>query len=152
MVRILIADDDPNIRDFLRRAMQRKVAAAQVETAGDGIEALTKLKATLFNLAIIEMYMPRMTGLEVLRAVRRKSLSTKIILLTGMATEELARKALSSGVQDFQEKPVILHGLINAVHGLLEKSRSQPTLLGKEAGIRAIGPPDRSSEKKPRIL
>jgi len=132
MARILIADDDPEVCDFLRRAMQRKVDA-QVEIAANGAEALEMLTATPFDLAIIDMYMPHLTGLEVLRAVRRKGLPIKIILLTGMATVEVARKAWRSGAQDFQEKPIILHGLVAAVQSFLEDRK--PYSLSNREGM-----------------
>ncbi len=70
--------------------------------------------------------MPRMTGLEVVRALRRKGLCTKIIAVTGLATAEVAKEAFRAGAQDFLEKPIIVHSIINTVQSLLKEPDLQP--------------------------
>lgn len=130
MARILVADDDSDICGFLKRIMRKAARDSQIEIANDGAEAFEKLNTGPFDLAIIDIFMPYMTGLEVVRAVRRKGLGTKIIVVTGLATAEIAKEAFRAGVQDFLEKPIIVHSIINTVQSLLKEPDLQ--LGGRE--------------------
>ena len=119
MKRILIADDDPDFCGFLRRIIQKAVSSVQVTKVQNGVEALEMLETSYFELAILDVEMPYLSGLDVLRSVKRKRIETDIILLTGWATVEMARKAAKHGAQDFLEKPIIISELIGTLGYLL---------------------------------
>lgn len=125
MARILVADDDSDICGFLKRIVHKAARNSQIEIANDGAEAFEKLNTDPFDLAIIDIFMPYMTGLEVVRAVRRKGLGTKIIVVTGLATAEVAKEAFRAGAQDFLEKPLIVHSIINTVQSFLKEPNLQ---------------------------
>ena len=124
MVRILIADDDPEVCGFLRRIINSTISTVEIVVVEDGAEALEELLETSFALAILDVEMPQANGLEVVRVLRRREIETSIVLLTGWPTVEIARRAAVIGVQDFLEKPVIIAEIVNAVRHLLRKSKS----------------------------
>lgn len=139
MARILIADDDPDICSFLCRIVRKAAPDAQIGTARDGEECLHKLCSTFFDLALLDVQIPRLSGLDVVRTVRRKGLKMDVVLLSGWATEELARRAARAGAQDLLEKPIIVHEIINTVQHFLanvgvtvEKGLKPPSLTAGE--------------------
>jgi len=116
MARILIADDDPDICSFLCRIVRKAVPDAQIDTARDGDECLDKLCSIPIDLALIDVQIPRLSGLDVMYIIRRKGLEVDIVLLSGWATAEMARRAARAGAQDLLEKPIIVHEIMGAVH------------------------------------
>lgn len=121
MARILIADDEAPVCSMVQRALWNSDIAEQVDVARDGPEALRMLTQARYDVAILDIFMPGMNGLEVARAARQNGTATAIIILTGKATVDLAAEAVRSEVQDFLLKPIRPKTLVDAVRGLLEK-------------------------------
>lgn len=131
MARVLIADDEAYICLTLKTAL-RKAGIEHVETAQDGIKALALLTTTHFDIAILDIYMPGMTGLQVAQVAKRKGIGTDIIIVTGQATVEAAIEALHSDVQDFVQKPCKPSDVIAIVRDLLNRRHpSKDTLAGR---------------------
>ncbi len=102
-LRILIVDDEPPIRRFLRTAL-----AAQdyrVEEAGDGETALDFLKRNVVDLIILDLGLPGLDGLDVVRRVRSQGSSTPIIILSSRDDEKGKVAALDLGADDYVSKP-----------------------------------------------
>src|SRR4051812_1799101 len=78
--RMLVVDDERNIRKHL--AMVLEAAGYEVDTAGDGEEALTKSKELSYDIAFVDLQMPKMGGLELTRFLRGLSSTTAIVILT----------------------------------------------------------------------
>ena len=97
-------DDDK----ALLRSMRRMLVALgfEVETANNGEEATERLKIAEFNVVVSDISMPRMTGIELLRAVRGYDLDVPVILVTGEPTVDTAVKALEYGALHYLAKPV----------------------------------------------
>ena len=123
MRRVLVADDDPDICGFVRRIIAKTIGSIQVIEVRNGAEALERLEDSYFELAILDVEMPYLTGLEVVKSVRRKGIETDIVILTGWATAEMARKAAKEGAQDFLEKPIIISELAGTLGHLLNKNK-----------------------------
>jgi DNA-binding response OmpR family regulator len=100
---ILIVDDEKNIRLTLSQALE--TLDVQTDTAADGGEALIKLKEKEFALILLDLKMPGMDGMEVLRRVREIRPDIRIIILTAYGTVELAVEAMKLGAADFIQKP-----------------------------------------------
>lgn len=123
MVRILIADDDPDTCGFLRRIIKHYFPVVDTQIVQDGGEALEALLELPLALAILDVEMPQMTGLEVARVARRRAIDTAIVLVTAWPTAERARQAARIGVQHFLEKPVIVAEITSVVHRFVNASR-----------------------------
>ena len=118
--RLLIADDNRAFCDLFQDAVLQAEPSWVVEAAGDGREALKMLCEGRFEVAVLDVRMPHLDGLEVLRAARSKHISTDIILLTGYATIGLAVQGMKDGAQDFLRKPILLLDLIALIRNRLE--------------------------------
>lgn len=80
-LRSLVADDEPDIRDFIGHVLER--AGHVVTLAGDGAEVLEHTSAENFDLVVVDHHMPRMTGLAVAGELRRSSPTTKVLIMSG---------------------------------------------------------------------
>lgn len=106
MARILVADDWPDIRAYLKKTLE-KTGGHEVELAQDGKEAIDQLRKRSFDLAILDYDMPGLNGIEVLQKAKREHIPAIIIILTGKGTIPLAVQAIKEGAQDFIEKPIL---------------------------------------------
>ena len=101
--RILVVDDERNIRKNL--GMMLEAAGYKVDTAGDGEEALTKSKEQSYDIAFVDLQMPKMGGLELTRFLRGLSSTTAIVILTAHGSVANTVEAMKLGATDFLEKP-----------------------------------------------
>lgn len=101
---ILIADDDPDFRRILVRRAQ-KMGLLVVE-AEDGQEAIDALKVGSFDVLLLDLYMPKHTGLDVVQVAQEIDPDLQAVILTGGATVETAVEALRVGVYDYLTKPL----------------------------------------------
>lgn len=125
--RILIADDDPNTCVVLQRALESESWAVKV--VRDGREALDALCGAPFDVAVLDLIMPHLSGLEVLKAARQKGISADVIILTGYGTIDVSVQAMKVGAGDFIEKPVNLARLTAAVRQMIENRHLPPHVL-----------------------
>ncbi|PYN22599.1 MAG: hypothetical protein DMD76_19335 [Candidatus Rokuibacteriota bacterium] len=114
---VLIVDDDQAIVRTLKEALGlfRHQHAYKIETAGDGADALAALHRDQFDLVLLDMYMPRMTGLELLAQMRHLKLQTPVLMLTGNDDTRTAADALASGIFAYIPKPFDLQHLEHLV-------------------------------------
>ena len=102
--RVLIVDDEPSICDLLELAFGR--IEAEVVTAGSGEEGLERFRAGgRFDAALVDKNLPRMSGLEVLRALREADPGIALLMITGFYSAETAEEALNIDVDAYVEKP-----------------------------------------------
>jgi DNA-binding NtrC family response regulator len=104
MKRILIVDDEPNVR--LNYRITLEVEGYQVVETGSGTEALKRLKLGKFDLAILDMRMPGMSGLDLLAAMRAQKIRTPAIIVTAYSDVPNAVRAIQLGASDFLQKPL----------------------------------------------
>jgi CheY-like chemotaxis protein len=102
---VLIVDDEKNIRLTLSRSLE--VLGVETDSAEDGKEALAKLREKEFGLILLDLRMPGVDGMEVLRQVRESRPDIRIIILTAYGTIDLAVEAMKLGAVDFVQKPFV---------------------------------------------
>jgi len=117
---LLLVDDEPNIRQPLARALSLK--GYDVQEAGAGYEALTLLQHTPFDLMVLDMHMPDLDGVEVMREARRLHPNLLILVLTGHPSVDNAVAAVRSDVADFLCKPATVHEIACTVGRILQKN------------------------------
>jgi two-component system, OmpR family, alkaline phosphatase synthesis response regulator PhoP len=100
---ILIVDDEKNIRLTLSQALE--TLATEMESAASGEEALARLREKEFGLILLDIKMPGMDGMEVLRQVREIRPDIRVIMITAYGTIESAVEAMKLGAVDFLQKP-----------------------------------------------
>jgi DNA-binding NtrC family response regulator len=102
-VRILIVDDEPAVRTALKLAIRRR--PWQVEEVESAEAALTRLEVSRFDAALIDKNLPVMTGIELIREIRKTNQSMAIMVITGFASSESATESLHLGIDAYLEKP-----------------------------------------------
>ena len=117
--RILIVDDDPQIRRVMRVTLTGQ--EYEVDDAKDGEATLEKLRAQRFDLVLLDMNMPGMTGLETCRAIRAQS-EIAIIMLTVRDSEEDKVEALDAGADDYVTKPYNAPELLARIRAALRRT------------------------------
>ena len=97
MIRVLIADDHGIVRSGLRMLIDRQPDMSVVAEADDGVEALERTQSELPDVAVLDVSMPRMTGLQAARAVRAHSPGTRVLLLSMHDDERYFFEGLEAG-------------------------------------------------------
>jgi DNA-binding NtrC family response regulator len=118
--KVLIADDDPNIIRIVKDRLASK--GFKVITASNGEEALTLVKRESPSIAVLDLQMPVMSGMEVLKEIKKNNLDVTIIFLTAYGTIELAVQAMKKGAYDFIQKPLDFAHLEIVINKALERN------------------------------
>ncbi|MBE9125701.1 MULTISPECIES: response regulator [unclassified Coleofasciculus] len=117
--RILIVDDEKNIRQVIAQSLDP--LDYQIMTAVDGEDALKQLQTEDYDLILLDLRMPGMDGLEVLRRVVEMQSDIQVIIISGHGTVENAVEAMKLGAADFLEKPFTPQELRNLVADVLKR-------------------------------
>ena len=101
--RILVADDEESIRWVLSRALKKK--GFTVDLAEDGKQALSMFRSNQYDMAVLDIKMPGLQGLELLKTVQEEFPETLVIIMTAESTMENAVAAMKNGAYDYLTKP-----------------------------------------------
>jgi DNA-binding NtrC family response regulator len=123
MPKILVVDDEKHIRDSCIKLLQRKRFEAQ--GAADGTEALDKISKELFDLVLLDVRMPGMDGIEVLRRAKEMVPEIVVLILTGHGTIDTANEALQLGAAGFIRKPIAIEDLAQSIDEALDRSKKK---------------------------
>ena len=102
-IEILILDDEPMVGQRLKPALVKEGYRVEVYTVPK--EAVARLEEKIFDIVVTDIRMEGLDGLQVLERVRQRSPRTKVIMITGYATLEMAHESLNKGAFDFIAKP-----------------------------------------------
>jgi len=121
---LLVVDDDENNRDLLTRRLTR-AGFPEAVTAADGLEALALLQATAFDLVMLDVMMPKMDGVSVLRTMKQDPVLCDVPVIMISAVDDVASVAecIKLGAEDFLPKPFDEVLLRARLHGSLERKR-----------------------------
>jgi DNA-binding NtrC family response regulator len=146
---LLVIDDEPNILTTLRRALD--LEGYGVEVAGSGPIGLEKLAECDIDLVLLDVAMPEMNGLDVLRRIREAHPDVSTIMMSGNATIETAVQATKLGAHDFVEKPLSTDKLLITIQNALSyarlsrenahlaaQARGEFSMIGSGAAMHAI--------------
>lgn len=118
---ILVVDDEASLRFFLIEELESN--GYQVYAAADGQEALEVLQQKSIDLAIIDLQMPRLNGLELMATIEKLVDPPELIMLTAHATLETSIEAMRHGTSDFLRKPYQVEELLQSVARVLARRR-----------------------------
>src|SRR5262252_5952112 len=135
-LKVLIVDDEQSNRTILEQELIYR--GYVVETAGDGAGALQKAETSRPDLIILDDMMPRLSGLEVLKELRRRDDDTPVIIITAYGTVDRAVEAMKEGAYDFITRPFEPDHLALVVQKSLERQRlkREVEILSEEVGQR----------------
>lgn len=123
--KILIADDEPDILEIVSYNLSKE--GYEIYTAKDGNEAIERAKQLHPDLIILDIMMPKKTGVEVCQLLRSQPLfqETLIIFLTALSDETSQIKGLESGADDYVNKPISPKVLVSRVNALFRRTHTQ---------------------------
>jgi len=121
-MKVLAVDDFPTMRRIVKTLL-RQLGYNNVAEAEDGQVALAKLKQEKFDLVLLDWNMPRMTGLELLKAIRADDnlQNTPVVMITAEGRKEDVLEAVKAGVNNFIVKPFTAETLEEKLNKVLEK-------------------------------
>lgn len=125
MKKILIVDDEPSMRMALSESLES--CGYETDTVGSGEEALTRFDEDTWDMVITDMRMPGISGIDVLRGIRRQSETTPVILITAYGTVHTAVDAMKEGATEFIMKPFSLEDLEGAVRKIFTTPKGAET-------------------------
>lgn len=121
MKKVLIVDDDAELRSTLSEIL--KGAGYHIDEASSGKEAIEKMASKDFDIALLDLMMPKMNGIETLTELKKITPKTKVIMITAFATVENAVDAIKKGASDYISKPFRIDDLLTTIRRVIEEGR-----------------------------
>lgn len=149
---VLLIDDDAGMREVGARVLTE--AGFTVDVAECGSAGLARAVSLFFDAIVVDLKLPDMSGLSVLKELQDKGVTAPVLMLTGFATWESGVAAMKLGAADFRSKPLFDQELVQAVHALLDRDVSSSSVrrnwsrsgAGGELGIAFHDAPDAVGE------
>jgi DNA-binding response OmpR family regulator len=129
-VRILIVEDEQRLAQALTRLFRDEKIAADV--AGDGEDGLYLAESGVYDLIVLDRMLPGMSGLDILRQLRKKNIATPVLMLTARDSIQDRVDGLNAGADDYLVKPFATEELLARVHALSRR----PTEMILDATLR----------------
>jgi DNA-binding response OmpR family regulator len=119
-MKILVVDDEPDLLEQLRETLESQ--KYDVDTAQDGKSALDKLFDTIYDLVILDIMIPFIDGVAILREIRKAKIDTPVLMLTAKGSVEDKIKGLDCGADDYLAKPFAIAELMARIRSLLRRA------------------------------
>lgn len=119
-ITLFLADDHPLVLSGIRSALEPEKTIQLVGEARNGTEALNRIRDLRPLIALLDIQMPGLNGLEVARGIRREELATRIVLLTMHDDEELFNEAMDLDVRGYVLKDSVESDLVSALHSVAQ--------------------------------
>jgi len=123
-MRILVVEDEKKVANFLKKGLEEEYYV--VDCAYDGEEALFMAEVNEYDLMLLDIMLPKIDGLEVLKEVRDKGLTMPVLMLTAKDSVEDVVKGLDAGGDDYLTKPFAFAELLARVRALLRRKEREP--------------------------
>jgi two-component system copper resistance phosphate regulon response regulator CusR len=141
-MKILVVEDDPTVGPYVRRGLEEN--QNHVDLVDDGLEALRLASGGLYDLLVLDLRLPGMTGLEIVRTLRDRGVTTPILILTAQDAVDFKVQVLRAGADDYVTKPFAFEELLARVEaiGRRPKQVAPPALavgdLSLDTGTREV--------------
>ena len=128
-MKILVVEDDPTVGPYVKRGLEEH--QNHVDLVDDGLEALRLAAGGLYDLLVLDLRLPGMTGLEIVRTLRDRGVTTPILILTAQDAVDFKVQALRAGADDYVTKPFAFEELLARVEavGRRPKQVAPPALV-----------------------
>ena len=119
---VIIVEDDPMVAQLNAQYLAQLEGVTVTGRFSNGADALAYLKTNPVDLAVMDVYMPTMSGLELLRAIRGAGIQTAVIMITAATEMQVVEEALRLGIEDYIIKPFAYQRLQEAVQNYMHKA------------------------------
>lgn len=134
---ILVVDDEPGIRELLAQILADEGYTVTAVVTGE--EALGALSKELFDVVLLDVQLPGLDGLEILRQLKASGNRVPVVMISGHATVEQAAEAVREGAADFLEKPLGLERVLVTVGNVLERAKLAQQLQEEQEEVELTG-------------
>jgi heavy metal response regulator len=118
-MRILVVEDEKKVASFIKRGLEEE--HYEVDLAGDGEQGLAMAETNVYDLILMDLMLPKLDGLAVVKELRRKQISTPVLCLTAKDTVDDIVSGLDSGSDDYLTKPFAFAELLARVRALVRR-------------------------------
>lgn len=118
-IRVLVAEDEDGLRSTIAAWLSDE--GFEVDEAGNGFDAIRLVQSKDFDIALLDIKMPGVNGLEVLRFVKKNSAATDTVMMTAMSDVSMAVEAMKLGAKEYLTKPIDLDQLVPQLRALIRK-------------------------------
>jgi heavy metal response regulator len=122
-MRILVVEDEDKVASFIRRALEEESYA--VDVCADGTQCLDMALDKSYDLIILDLMLPGLSGLEILKEIRKKKVQTPVLILTARSQVDQKVKGLDTGADDYLTKPFAIEELLARVRALLRRGSGE---------------------------
>jgi DNA-binding response OmpR family regulator len=140
---VLVVDDDVRMRHLMQVVLES--AGFGVECADDGDVVLSTVRRARPDVLLLDMKMPRVSGLQALRELRSAGEDVPVLMLSAMAEEQQMLAAFDAGADDYVTKPFLPQVVVARLRALLRRARSSGRKRGKRFGGVALDPKTREA-------
>ncbi len=130
-IRVLLADDEDALRTTIAAWLTDE--GFDVEQAADGLEAIKLVQTRDFDIALLDIKMPGVNGLEVLRFVKKNSAATDAVMMTAMSDVNMAVEAMKLGAKEYLTKPIDLDQLVPQLRSIIGKRDAEQRIRQLQA-------------------
>ena len=120
-MKILLVEDEIKVSNFIMRGLEEE--GYTVEMAEDGKKGLEFIKTKEYDIVLLDLMIPEIDGLEVLKRMREDGIETPVLIITAKSSKEDVVKGLDTGSDDYLTKPFSFDELLARIRALLRRSR-----------------------------
>ncbi|MBI4420729.1 MAG: response regulator transcription factor [Gemmatimonadetes bacterium] len=121
-MKVLVIEDDRTVGQFVQRGLEEQ--RMQVDLVDDGVEGLKQASEVQYDVVVLDLRLPAMSGVEVLRTLRDRGVTTPVVILTAQDALESKVQALRIGADDYVTKPFALEELLARVEAVARRPKS----------------------------
>ncbi len=132
-MRILVVEDEEKVSDVIRRGLEQSDFEAEVAASGEA--ALERLKATSYDAVVLDLMLPGIGGLDVVREIRRMRMEVPVLALTALGSTEDRIEGLDAGCDDYLPKPFAFGELLARLRALLRRATAVRVPALEYAGL-----------------
>ncbi len=153
-MKVLVIEDDRTVGQFVRRGLEEQ--GMQVELVAEGEEGLERASSGMYDVIVLDLRLPKLSGVEVLRTLRDRGVTTPVLVLTAQDAVESKVQALRTGADDYVTKPFALEELLARIEALgrRPKAIAPPTItvanLSIDTGGRTVTRAGKEIELTPK--
>ncbi len=120
-MKVLIVEDEAKVASFVSKGLEEE--GYDVDVAYDGREGLERLLASTYDIVLLDLMIPEIDGLEVLKRLRSRGVNTPVLIITAKSSKEDVVKGLDTGSDDYLTKPFSFDELLARIRALLRRTR-----------------------------
>jgi two-component system, OmpR family, response regulator len=125
-MKVLLVEDELKVAQFISRGLQEE--GYTVDMAHDGKKGLQSINETMYDIILLDLMIPEIDGLEVLKRMRANGIGTPVLIITAKSSKEDVVKGLDTGSDDYLTKPFSFDELLARIRALLRRNRQTPSL------------------------